>query len=207
MKFLAALLQAIAASQIVFDSFLPPYDGATGTPISKNNSVSVRFRTPPEFSTPSGILSNSTEVTLESVIFSLNTINIPTSESLWLIGDLYPFFKFNQPPDGYNHPSTAPPTRIHIQSFAKRAMFEWFPPSNTSIIIVPNTLYWFTLHSNGETKDKLPIWLNGVRKFSQANDLQGDVQLAYTTTANGNWTFVPAHENCNVPSLQVFAKN
>ncbi|RHZ28917.1 hypothetical protein DYB37_008072 [Aphanomyces astaci] len=87
MKFLAALLHAIAASQTVFDSFLPLYDGATGPPISKDNSVSVRFRTPPEFSTPSGILSNSTELTLESVIFSLNTIGIPTNESLWLIAN------------------------------------------------------------------------------------------------------------------------
>ncbi|RHZ08235.1 hypothetical protein DYB26_010406 [Aphanomyces astaci] len=205
MKFLAALLQAIAASQTVFDSFLPPYDGATGTPISKTNSVSVRFRTPPEFSNPSGILSNSTEATLESVIFSLNTIGIPTNESLWLIGDLYPFFKFNQPPDGYNLPPIAPPSRIPIQSFAKHDMFQWFPPSN--ITLVPNTLYWFTLYSNGETKDKLPIWLNGVRKFSKANDPQNDVQLAYTNLRNGNWTFVPAHENRNVPSLQVFAKN
>ncbi|RHY25596.1 hypothetical protein DYB25_012337 [Aphanomyces astaci] len=176
-----------------------------GPPISKDNSVSVRFRTPPEFSTPSGILSNSTELTLESVLFSLNTIGIPANESLWLIGDFSPVFKDNQSPDASNHPPIAPPTRIPIQSLDKHVMFQWFPPSN--ITIVPNTQYWFTLYSNGETKDKLPIWLNGARKFSKANDPQNDVRLTYTTTANGNWTIAPAHENRHVPSLQVFAKN
>ncbi|RHZ17604.1 hypothetical protein DYB26_015750, partial [Aphanomyces astaci] len=94
-------------------------------------------------------------------------------------------------------------SRIPIRTFARQAKFQWFPDS--PIVLAPDTKYWFTVHSNGEPKDELPIWLDGAKKFSTANDPSLDVAQA-TKTELGPWHVLPLSQNRTVPSLQVYAQ-
>ncbi|RHZ26168.1 hypothetical protein DYB31_016681 [Aphanomyces astaci] len=93
--------------------------------------------------------------------------------------------------------------RIPIQTFDEQVKFQWYPPPN--FVLDPATTYWFTVHSNGETKDKLPIWLDGTKTFSAANDPRKEVLVAYTESEGGNWGVAAPVENRLVPSLQVYS--
>ncbi|RQM30010.1 hypothetical protein B5M09_012482 [Aphanomyces astaci] len=185
MKLLAALVHATAASELVFDSLAPL--GDTGTTISKDKSVGVQFRTPHA--------SSSASLVLDYVNFTLRTAHIPSNVELWLRAD---FFRT------IYGPKSRSPSRIPIRTFAQQATYQWVPDSR--IVLEPNTNYWFTVHSNGETKDELPIWLDGAKKFSTANDPLRDVAQAYTKTERGPWSVLPLSQNRTVPSLQVYAK-
>ncbi|RHY22052.1 hypothetical protein DYB32_009636 [Aphanomyces invadans] len=194
MKFLAGLVHAAAASQVVFDNLDPLDTGATGTPISKDQGVAVQFRSLPAADTAC----NPTWLTLDFVNFTLNTINMGGNTSLWLQADLCPSV------DGLpNCTKSDKPARIPIDKFAKRVKFQWFPAS--PIVLIPSTTYWFTVLSNGEVKNKLPIWMDGAKQFNTVNDPKKDVLLAYTATQGGPWTVDVPRENRTVSSLQVYA--
>ncbi|RHY75734.1 hypothetical protein DYB30_013372, partial [Aphanomyces astaci] len=70
----------------------------------------------------------------------------------------------------------------------------------------PATTYWFTVLSNGETKDKFPIWLDGTKEFSTANDPRNEVLVAYTEKEGGPWDVLVRDDgNRLVPSFEVYA--
>ncbi|RHY99155.1 hypothetical protein DYB26_013446 [Aphanomyces astaci] len=90
--------------------------------------------------------------------------------------------------------------RIPIQTIAKRVTFQVFPPS--PIVLEPATTYWFTVRSNGKTKNKSPIWLDGTKTFSTKNDPSKEMLVAYTE--GDTWAVAAAPtEDRFVPSLQV----
>ncbi|RHZ20295.1 hypothetical protein DYB37_010113, partial [Aphanomyces astaci] len=68
--------------------------------------------------------------------------------------------------------------RIPIKTIAKRVTFQVFPPF--PVVLDPATTYWFTLHTNGKTKNKSPIWLDGRETFSTMNDPKNKVLVAYS---------------------------
>ncbi|ETV68304.1 hypothetical protein H257_15746 [Aphanomyces astaci] len=202
MKLFAALVHAAAAASqvevdklaVVFDSLAPIDAGAKGSPISKGKSVAVQFPTFPA----SDLECFDAAVTLEYVNFTVNTLNIATDESLWLQAELCPSA------NGLPHCTKSDtPERIPIQTFDEQVKFQWYPPPN--FVLDPATTYWFTVHSNGETKDKLPIWLDGAKTFSTANDPRKEVLVAYTESEGGNWGVAFPVENRLVPSLQVYS--
>ncbi|KAF0772113.1 hypothetical protein AaE_002350, partial [Aphanomyces astaci] len=192
---------AAAASQVevdrlavVFDSLAPLDTGDKGSPISKARSVAVQF---PSF--PASQVRRSTAGwTLEYVNFTLGTLDIPKDGSLWLQPKLCP--SVNGLPHCTNSDDLK---RIPIETIAKRVTFQVFPPS--PIVLDPTTTYWFTVHSNGETKNKLPIWLDGTKTFSTKNDPSKEVLVAYTESEGGNWGVAAPTEDRFVPSLQVYA--
>ncbi|KAF0748216.1 hypothetical protein AaE_007425, partial [Aphanomyces astaci] len=217
MKLFAALVHAAAAASqvevdklaVVFDSLAPIDAGAKGSPISKGKSVAVQFPTFPA----SDLDCVDAAVTLEYVNFTVSTLNITTNESLWLQAELCP--SANAPPFkpmhiheffplGLPHCTKSDTTeRIPIQTFDEQVTFQWYPPPK--FVLDPATTYWFTVHSNGETKDKLPIWLDGAKTFSTANDPRKEVLVAYTESEGGNWGVAFPVENRLVPSLQVYS--
>ncbi|ETV92313.1 hypothetical protein H310_13367 [Aphanomyces invadans] len=70
MKFLAGLVQAAVASQIVFDSHDPVDEGAEGTTISRDYGAAMQFRTPAaanDACDPEGL-------TVELVTFTMHTV-------------------------------------------------------------------------------------------------------------------------------------
>ncbi|RLO08272.1 hypothetical protein DYB28_003598 [Aphanomyces astaci] len=199
MKLLAALVHAAAAAsqaEVVFDSLAPLDKGDKGSPISKARSVAVQF---PRFPA-SHVRCSTAGLTLEYVNFTLGTLDIPTDESLWMQTELCPSETF---------PSRFAPLhqfrrleRIPIQTIAKRVTFQVFPPS--PIVLEPATTYWFTVRSNGKTKNKSPIWLDGTKTFSTKNDPSKEMLVAYTE--GDTWAVAAApNEDRFVPSLQVYA--
>ncbi|RHZ04343.1 hypothetical protein DYB31_011310 [Aphanomyces astaci] len=188
MKLLAALVHAAAASQVsvVFDSLAPLDKGAEGSPISRGQSVAVQFPSPERCGTA--------ELTLEYVNFTLGTLDIPDDKSLWFQAE---FFLLGLP----HCTNSDDLERIPIHTIAKRVTFQVFPPS--PIVLEPATTYWFTVHSNGKTKNKLPIWLDGTKTFSTKNNPSKEVLVAYTE--GDTWGVAAPTEDRFVPSLQVYA--
>ncbi|ETV63864.1 hypothetical protein H257_19202 [Aphanomyces astaci] len=198
----AVVHAAAAASQVevdrltvVFDSLAPLDAGATGSHISKDRGVAVQFPSFPASEAACGPAGR----TLEYVNFTLNTLNIPTDESLWLQAALCP--SANGLP---NCVKSDTPARITIETFDRRVKFQWFPA--VPIVLEPATTYWFTVLSNGETKDKFPIWLDGTKEFSTANDPRNEVLVAYTEKEGGPWDVLVRDDgNRLVPSFEVYA--
>ncbi|ETV67760.1 hypothetical protein H257_16119 [Aphanomyces astaci] len=192
MKLLAALVHAAAAAsqvEVVFDSLAPLDKGDKGSPISKARSVAVQF---PRFPA-SHVRCSTAGLTLEYVNFTLGTLDIPTDESLWMQTE---FFLLGLP----HCTNSDDLERIPIQTIAKRVTFQVFPPS--PIVLEPATTYWFTVHSNGKTKNKSPIWLDGTKTFSTKNDPSKEMLVAYTE--GDTWAVAAAPtEDRFVPSLQV----
>ncbi|RLO08259.1 hypothetical protein DYB28_004364 [Aphanomyces astaci] len=191
MKLLAALAAAAAASQVevdrlavVFDSLAPLDTGDKGSPISSGQSVAVQFPVP----------CFTTGLTIEYINFTLGTLDIPDDGSLWF----HPQFFLLGLPHCTNSDDLE---RIPIHTIAKRVTFQVFPPSPG--VLDPATTYWFTLHTNGKTKNKSPIWLDGRETFSTKNDPKNNVLVAYSE--GDTWAVAAPTEDRFVPSLQVYA--
>ncbi|RHY13678.1 hypothetical protein DYB37_007161 [Aphanomyces astaci] len=207
MKFLAALIHAAAAASsqagagplaVVLDS-LAPVDNTT-IAISKDQSVAVQFRSPPvadgcDTASGSGDIDCTLGLKLEFVNFTVRTIDISTDASLWLQAELCS-------PDveeGLPGCTKSCVPHIPIQEFAEQVTFQWSPPS--PIELKPNTKYWFTVRSNGETKDKSPLWLLGGKNF--ADTREDDVKLAYTKS-DDVWYAASTMFGRIMPWLQVY---
>ncbi|RHY21309.1 hypothetical protein DYB37_013167 [Aphanomyces astaci] len=76
--------------------------------------------------------------------------------------------------------------------------------NQTPICSRPNTTYSFTAFSNGETLDDSPIWLNGAKEFTNKNDPNADVRVAYKDYPGGPWLARIFFDPRKVPSLQVY---
>ncbi|KAF0708082.1 hypothetical protein AaE_013358 [Aphanomyces astaci] len=218
MKFLAALVHAAAAASsqagagplaLVFDS-LAPRD-AEGEVIFLYQNRGVQFRSPPaaegcDTASGSGDIDCTIGLKLEFVNFTVRTIHLPTNASMWLQADLCPSVEGNQTPICSRVPkckeSCGTPPRIPIQEFAEEVTFQWTPPS--PIVLQPNTTYSFTAFSNGETLDDSPIWLNGAKEFTNKNDPNADVRVAYKDYPGGPWLARIFFDPRKVPSLQVY---
>ncbi|RHY19327.1 hypothetical protein DYB25_009195 [Aphanomyces astaci] len=192
MKLLAALVHAAAAAAsqvevdrlaVVFDSLAPLDTGDKGSPISRGQSVAVQFPIP----------CSTAGLTLEYVNFTLGTLDIPDDGSLWLHAE---FFLLGLP-----HCTNSDAVGVPIETIAKRVTLQTIPPY--PFVLDPATTYWFTLHTNGKTKNKSPIWLDGRETFSTKNDPKNKVLVAYSE--GDTWAVAAPTEDRFVPSLQVYA--
>ncbi|KAF0697861.1 Aste57867_11483 [Aphanomyces stellatus] len=190
MKLLVALLHGAAASQLIFDSFAPATAGSFGTPVTREQSLGVQFRSV-DFCGASS--------SLEYVNFTVSTENIDNSAT-WLDVALCPS------KDGLpNCDSTVAPQRYPITTIAKRIQYSWLPTK--PIALQSDTRYWFVLSSNAELVNHAVIWLDGLKRFTSANDPKKDVVTGFTTSEGGAWVADAARENRTVSSMQVVIKD
>ncbi|ETV68431.1 hypothetical protein H257_15594 [Aphanomyces astaci] len=198
MKFLVALVHAIAASQLLFDNPAPIIqEGRYSYPFNSANHLGLRFRAPSlgDYGNHPGFAVIST-LTLDYFKFSVETPkNIPTNASIWLRPELCP--SVNDLP-ACNEPIAS--SRIPINGNVDKVNFQWTPKS--PIILTPNTMYWFVLGSSSETKDIALGWFRGDNSFSPQNDHKVDVRFV---RYEGN-TVKPVIGTI-APSLQVYAKS
>ncbi|RHY23768.1 hypothetical protein DYB32_009657 [Aphanomyces invadans] len=106
----------------------------------------------------------------------------------------------------HNEPNCARsdlPGRISINTLSEQFEFNWSPTSQ--IVLAPSTDYWFTVGSNAQDRDRVPIWLEGTKEFNTDNDPKNKVMFAFTETQDGPWNVIFGGENRVVNSLQVFA--
>ncbi|KAF0703060.1 hypothetical protein AaE_015573 [Aphanomyces astaci] len=190
MKFLAALVHATVASQVLLNNPASSYDeGRYGYTIYSGNFWGVEFRTPSlgDNGNIPGIAVISS-LTLDHFKFSVRTPkNVFTNASIRLRPGLCP--SVHGSPD-CNEPMAS--SRISIDDSVDGVNFQWTP--KFPIIVTPNTTYWFWLDSTSETRDNAPEWLRGDNRM-------GGVRLVQYKGGG-----VEAVESDYTPSLQVYAK-
>ncbi|KAF0699869.1 Aste57867_9579 [Aphanomyces stellatus] len=191
MKLLFALFHAAVASQVVFDSLDPSPAGSFGTPVTREQSLGLQFRN----------VDVCGSVKLEYVNFTVSTENIENN-STWLQVALCP--AENGLPKCANNSNVAP-QRFPVTAAAKRVQYSWVP--STDLTLRPATLYWFVLSSNAEQFNQAVIWLDGLKRFSTANDPKNDVLTAFTLSEAGDWASEPPKDNRAVSSMVVVARD
>ncbi|ETW05780.1 hypothetical protein H310_03464 [Aphanomyces invadans] len=196
MKFLASLVHAAVASQVVFDSHSPPDKDGEFAIISRNRGAAVRFRSPSAADNACG----PEGLTIDTVNFMMDTSKVAGDTSLLV----------NFCPSVNGKPyctKSGQPARIPIKNIDKRAKFQWSPPS--SIVLPTSSYYWFTIFSSAEADYQAPFWLAGTKEYSTVSDPNDDVITAFTVNKDGPWEVVNNRhlpENRVVGCLQVNTK-
>ncbi|ETV92992.1 hypothetical protein H310_12830 [Aphanomyces invadans] len=192
MKFLAGLVQVAVATKVVFDSHYPLDKGSTGFAISKSRTAAVRFHSLPA----SDDACESEGLTVSHVTFAMDT-------SYAAPGTVLQVGICSSVNDEPNCARSDLPGRISINTLSEQFEFNWSPTSQ--IVLAPSTDYWFTVGSNAQDRDRVPIWLEGTKEFNTDNDPKNKVMFAFTETQDGPWNVIFGGENRVVNSLQVFA--
>ncbi|KAF0703562.1 hypothetical protein AaE_015312, partial [Aphanomyces astaci] len=93
---------------------------------------------------------------------------------------------------------------IHISDTVDGAKYQYQWTPKPPIHVEFNTTYWFTVSSTSKTWAKHPVWVEGYKKFYNADDPLGDVRIAHWN-GGGPWKLLSLKYGRDIPSLEVHA--